>query len=524
MTRPVTRPVIARDALGTLTKLGQGGQGIVYQAPKVKTKFADAMVFKEYKPHTRTGVSFDALSAMPTLVEDILPYHDGQGLVSIAAWPCAIVENGTGPTGFVMPAIPDLFAIDLTTVKGISRTTAEFQHLLNPPSVLTARGITITDEQRYQLLREVAKALAFLHRIGVCVGDISPKNVLFSLNPRPAVYFIDCDAMRVNGLSALPQMETPDWEVPAGEELATIYSDTYKLGLLALRLLAGDQHTKDIQQLPPTTPKPLRQLIADTLTNDPDRRPLPEAWTYLLGHTLEEVQHRAPTPQTPTQPKPAPTHKPEPQPVVRSRPTATPGENRIAAKVGMSPTPASTQRATQSSAKTARTIIGVVAGVLFLIMIIALATSGGGSQQSTRDVGSSPSTRRSTTAPTPVTTAAITPPRAPTTAPVVTLSPNEYGIVYLRTASGRTTCQLESERVICEATESNWPKNGVLIGTDGSTKFESGNFGNIRPQTIRYQVYSAAGWTISASISGTQFTNDRTRHGAFVSAELVRGF
>ena len=294
MTRPVTRPVIARDALGTLTKLGQGGQGIVYQAPKVKTKFADAMVFKEYKPQARADVSFDALSAMPTLVEDTLSYHDGQGLVSIAAWPCALVENGTGPVGFVMPAIPDSFYIDLTTVKGVSRTTAEFQHLLNPPSVLAARGITITDTQRYQLLREVAKALAFLHRIGVCVGDISPKNLLFSLQPRPAVYFIDCDAMRVNGLSALPQMETPEWEVPTGEELATIHSDTYKLGLLALRLLAGDQHTKDVQQVPPTTPKPLRQLITDTLTNDPDRRPLPETWTY----SPRPRHRRGPTPRT----------------------------------------------------------------------------------------------------------------------------------------------------------------------------------------------------------------------------------
>src|SRR6478609_3565370 len=211
MTRPVTRPVIARDALGTLTKLGQGGQGIVYQAPKVKTKFADAMVFKEYKPQAHADVSFDALSAMPTLVEDTLSYHDGQGLVSIAAWPCALVETSTGPVGFVMPAIPDSFYIDLTTVKGVSRTRAEFQHLLNPPSVLAARGITITDTQRYQLLREVAKALAFLHRIGVCVGDISPKNLLFSLQPRPAVYFIDCDAMRVNDLSVLPQLETPEW-------------------------------------------------------------------------------------------------------------------------------------------------------------------------------------------------------------------------------------------------------------------------------------------------------------------------
>jgi eukaryotic-like serine/threonine-protein kinase len=51
--------------------------------------------------------------------------------------------------------------------------------------------------------------------------------------------------MRVNGASVLPQVETPEWEVPAGEELATVQSDTYKLGLLTLRLLTGDQHTKN---------------------------------------------------------------------------------------------------------------------------------------------------------------------------------------------------------------------------------------------------------------------------------------
>jgi eukaryotic-like serine/threonine-protein kinase len=533
MTRPVTRPVIARDALGTLTKLGQGGQGIVYKAPKVKTKFADAMVFKEYKPQARADVSFDALSAMPTLVEDTLSYHDGQGLVSIAAWPCALVENGTDQVGFVMPAIPDSFYIDLATVKGISRNRAEFQHLLNPPSVLADRGITITDTQRYQLLREAAKALSFLHRIGVCVGDISPKNLLFSLQPRPAVYFIDCDAMRINDVSMLPQMETPEWEVPTGEELATIHSDTYKLGLLALRLFAGDQHTKDVQQLPPTTPQPLRQLIADTLTNEPDHRPLPEAWTYLLGHVIEETQDRAPTPQTASQPKPAPIYKPEPQPVVRSRPTATPpAQKNTAPKGSAPPVPVTAQTAASPSDATPWRALAwgalAVLGILFLVVFIVPTIS---KHSSTRDVGSSPSTDRSTTTPTEPTmgtsaqpTGATTPQPTPTTAPVATLSPNQYGIVYIRTASGRTTCQLESGQVICEATPSSWPENGVVIGADGSTRFESGNFGAITPQTIGYQVYSAAGWTIAATSSGTEFTNDRTGHGAFVSAEEVSGF
>src|SRR6202012_2886413 len=149
--------------------------------------------------------------------EEPLSYSQAERLISIAAWPCALIEDAGTPTGFVMPAIPEEFFIPLTTVKGVSSSTAEFQHLLNHSSVLAARGITLDDAQRFTLLRETASALAFLHKHGVCVGDVSPKNLLFSLTPREAVYFIDCDAMRINSISALPQLETPGWGAPSGE-------------------------------------------------------------------------------------------------------------------------------------------------------------------------------------------------------------------------------------------------------------------------------------------------------------------
>ena len=205
----MTRQVIQREKLGALTKIGQGGQGVVYRAPNVKTKFAASMVYKEYKAQTLAQIDFTALGAMPALVEESLSYAEAERLISIAAWPCALVEDAGSSTGFVMPAIGEEFFIPLTTVKGVSTITAEFQHLLNHSSVLAARGIDIDDAQRYSLLREVASALAFLHKHGVCVGDISPKNLLFSLTPHEAMYFIDCDAMRINAVSALPQMETP---------------------------------------------------------------------------------------------------------------------------------------------------------------------------------------------------------------------------------------------------------------------------------------------------------------------------
>lgn len=259
----MARQVIERDRLGVLAKVGQGGQGVVYRAPNVKTKFAASMVYKEYKPQTLAEIDFGVLAAMPALVEDSLSYAQAERLVSMAAWPCAVVEEAGASTGFVMPAIPQEFFVTLATVKGSSSSIAEFAHLLNHPSVLAARGIDIDDAQRYSLLREVASGLAFLHEHGVCVGDISPKNLLFALSPHPGVYFIDCDAMRINGVSALRQVETPGWQVPPGEELATVYSDAYKLGLLAVRLLAGDHDTTNPQQLPATTPELLGQVISD---------------------------------------------------------------------------------------------------------------------------------------------------------------------------------------------------------------------------------------------------------------------
>src|SRR6201998_1111142 len=366
----MTAQVIDRDRLGSLTKIGQGGQGVVYRGPTVKPKFPSSMVYKEYKTQTLAEIDFTTLAAMPALVEDSLSYAQAERLISIAAWPCAIVEDAGTPTGFVMPAIPDEFFFPLTTVKGVSTTTAEFQHLLNHRSVLAARGIDIDDVQRFTLLREVATGLAFMHKHGVCVGDISPKNLLFSLTPQEAVYFIDCDAMRINGVSALPRGEPRGGEAPAGEELATIYSDTYKLGLLALRLVAGDQHTTNLQHIPSTTPALLRQIITDTLNNAPQQRPLPEAWTYVLGHAIEQAQHQEKTASAAAAPVSIAPDAP-PIPVVHSRPAAQTAHSRP--PVG--PSTPSASGSTSSKAPIWAAVIGLAVGVTVVAVVISVAHS-----------------------------------------------------------------------------------------------------------------------------------------------------
>jgi serine/threonine protein kinase len=492
---------------------------VVYRAPNVKTKFAASMVFKEYKSQTLAVIDFAALAAMPALVEDSLSYAQAERLISIAAWPCALVEDNGSPTGFVMPAIPDEFFIPLTTVKGVSTTTAEFQHLLNHPTVLEARGIDIDDAQRYTLLRETASALTFLHKHGVCVGDISPKNLLFSLTPHEAIYFIDCDAMRINTVSALPQLETPGWDAPAGEELATIYTDTYKLGLLALRLLAGDHDTKNPNDIPATTPTQLRQIITDTLTNAPAMRPLPEAWTYVLGHAIEQAQHQtklaaAPAPAAPT---------PAPVPQVRSRPAAHPAPP-VRPSAPPIPTVHSRPRVNPPPREPAPTTpqpwwrqLGPREIAIVTIVVVILA----GISLTFKLLQQNPRNSE---------TPAIATPSAPTAQPAPSSTPPSPTSQYLKTQWG-TACEVTAQQVTCQVCipgsalparqTCSDPAAGRAIST-GGTIFETAavtiDSSSEILQISNGETYHVFGWTIEGSAGWARFINDATGHGAALAA------
>jgi serine/threonine protein kinase len=342
---------IQRGAIGDLNKLGQGGQGVVYNAPKVVTDFTDSMVYKEY--HDGSGGKSDilatlnvaALKAMPNFLES-LPYVEGAKLIKIAAWPCRVVEHNGQIRGFVMPSIPDQFMIELFTAKGSSRVMAEFQHILNKSEDVARRlnGRIITEREKYELLGRAASALDFLHSQNVCVGDISPKNLLFSLTGPTAVYFVDCDAMRVNGVSLTHQLETPGWEIPSGQEKATPYSDRFKFGLLALRLLVGDQDTRDPSRLPRSVPADVKQLITETLKQPPTSRPEFSRWKSALEKAAKQAPaqpstvsvpkakstirplppQRGSQSQTPPSQPPKPTPPPRPTPVVQPSPTGPP--------------------------------------------------------------------------------------------------------------------------------------------------------------------------------------------------------
>ncbi|GHJ11350.1 hypothetical protein TPA0907_57170 [Micromonospora humidisoli] len=300
MTGPLP-PEVSLSALGPRTRIGTGGQGTVYALTE-----DPRWVYKEYATRFVDDVDVTTLNRFVRLAAAAGP--DAETLLGLAAWPTAIVRKEGVVRGFLMPRVPDRFRVRIQLPRGPDTVLAQVQYLLNSDDYLLDRGLHIDDRTRLELLRDTGEALTLLHRLGICVGDLSPNNLLFSLDSRPRCYFIDCDAMRLDGDSVLAQAETPEWHVPDAdaEELATPATDAYKFGLLAVRLFAGDQQTRDPQAARTRLDRQLVTLAARSLDPAPHLRPAPQQWSDALERSIRR------TPPTPPPRRAAPPTGPEP--------------------------------------------------------------------------------------------------------------------------------------------------------------------------------------------------------------------
>ncbi|MBY8881362.1 hypothetical protein [Actinacidiphila acidipaludis] len=279
---------IPRVRLSTLVRdgqLGKGGQGEVWAIKDRKINKEWPIAYKQYAPTLQATADFSALQAMVDLVPALDP-PVGRWLCERSAWPAALVEDGRGPCGFLMRRVPDAFTLNLPVPAGTTALSA-FQFLFNSQDYLDRMAIRVTDLQRLLLLQDLAGLMGRLHELDVAVGDLSANNLLFSLTPRPTCFFLDCDAMRLRGRSALPQAETAGWQVPEPdrEELGTARSDRYKYSLLAVRLFLGEQEGTDASELARVDPA-LAQLAAKGRSADPEQRPTMGEWAKELERVI----------------------------------------------------------------------------------------------------------------------------------------------------------------------------------------------------------------------------------------------
>jgi hypothetical protein len=299
VTTAVPRIEYSRLQLGK--ELGRGGQGRVIAVEGILIDHRWDAALKRYSPDVAPSIDVAALEAI-TIFPGTLGADDKLWLYENTAWPAVIVEGSGRVCGFLMRTVPLEYYFGFRTqTQGIMRRLTTMEFLLNDDQYTSKAGLTVTDLQRVALLQNLAVILSRLHALGAVVGDLSPKNLLFQLTPSPSCFLIDCDAMRVQGASVLRQVETPDWEVPAGEQTATPEADAYKFALLAIRLFARDQSSRNPEALAQLSPE-LGDLAADSLDLEASRRPSIADWKPTLAKAYNTLDHKRVPPRPPGAP------------------------------------------------------------------------------------------------------------------------------------------------------------------------------------------------------------------------------
>lgn len=215
--------------LGGLTKVADGGQGTVY-----RMSLRPGELYKSYHAPDQLNVG-ELKRLIRTVQSEPMRESDRARILECTAWPTGTVLENGAYTGLTMPEAPERFTADI----GGRRKLRELQFLIFAAKPMWSDLALPTPEQRRKLVQCFAKLFRALHDVDIVIGDVSPRNLLWALEPEPSVYALDCDGFRVNGFdSPMPQAQTPDWVDPDQEiGIATLDGDRFKLALLALRVL-----------------------------------------------------------------------------------------------------------------------------------------------------------------------------------------------------------------------------------------------------------------------------------------------
>ena len=232
--------------------LAEGGEGKVYQLP-----LQPHLVFKAYRRPVAASV-LDNLVSWP--VTSLPPDSCGR-LWASAAWPVSTVfDEQSSVAGLLLPRAPKRFSVrhrdGATRLASLSYLTAD------PAHRAAAYGISLPAPaavERFGLVYALARWLEVLDSGSPPVGhgDLSTKNVLWSMQRGPEVFVIDCDNCERFDSSGAPigdpdrrRAMTPNWDdpaVPKGRN-PTVESDRYSLALIFLRVVGAANYPMQARQ------------------------------------------------------------------------------------------------------------------------------------------------------------------------------------------------------------------------------------------------------------------------------------
>lgn len=267
-----------------LERIAAGGEGIVF-----RVQSQTDVIYKEYKPAQLASVNIPALNG---LIDFAAKLSDAERsyLYSRSVWPTHLVADGNQVRGFLMRAIPQRHYRRHGLAQNPKNVLLDWNQLIYSEEVLPPHMLSevprLDSPQITELLTDLATTMNLLHRHGIVIGDISGKNLIWSVSPHQ-VLLIDCDSFRFAGTRGVcDHKESPGWIDPtlAGGPTSQ-ESDIFKLGVAAYRALWQDGNSVATGQLSRSgrsdIPTALVELIQRSLETPP--RPTAAEWLSELG-------------------------------------------------------------------------------------------------------------------------------------------------------------------------------------------------------------------------------------------------
>lgn len=422
---------VRRDQLQLTAAKGSGSQGTIYGVLHGdELGFAFPLIYKEFSPGT--AVSGAALEIMAAF-RDGLADKERAVIDAMTVWPCAVVDEAGRVCGYLMQEIPARFLQPIAMMTGSDSIPREIQHLFVADDLARRNlGETANRTERLALCREMAFIFGFLHAHDLIFGDLSYKNAVYTLRPKPSVMLLDCDAVRMKGQgSAVPQLNSPGWKAPEGGP-QTKDTDRYKLGLFILRTLTPgvNAQNRDPAKAAAVLDAPGMQLLRRSLADDAPARTSGKEWVEYFDAVIAahggivERTKLAPPPRKPNvkretmtqrnrySPRPArvtysmPVHavhvvpprqgsrigpRPTPQPWVQPH-RMNPSHVHTARPFGSGWSTAPPQPMTQKATRVAVAALAVLIG-LFVVTALIAST---GATKSTSTASTVPTSRSST--------------------------------------------------------------------------------------------------------------------------------
>jgi hypothetical protein len=257
MTMELVDGVVRLDELRVGELLAEGGEGRVFELPT-----QPHLVLKRYRRPTRRDF-LEEIVAWPGSIGDA---ERAARVKAATAWPAVTVVTGPADApaqpagaGVLLPRAPRRFALrhrdGTTRLATLSYLTAD------PAHRAIAYGLSLPEPvgpERLGLVYALARLLDAFEAANspVSHGDLSTKNVLWSLQRGPEVFVIDCDNCERLGSDRQPRSPgagpaagdgvrrramTPNWDDPAIRAGAnpTLESDRYSLALIFLRVVGA---------------------------------------------------------------------------------------------------------------------------------------------------------------------------------------------------------------------------------------------------------------------------------------------